>query len=89
MKDNYKKAILDLIQTMNAFIGYEQKPESPKTLQSKVYDIARNNGMEPKELFTLLYKMLINSDRGPRIGNYILDLGIERTNNTLQRYLVS
>ena len=73
---------------MNAFTGSEQKPESPKTLQSKVYDIARNNGMEPKELFTLLYKMLINSDRGPRIGNYILDLGIERTNNILQRYLV-
>ncbi len=89
MRDNYKKAILDLIQTMNALIGYEQKPESPKTLQSKVYDIARNNGMEPKELFTLLYKMLINSDRGPRIGNYILDLGIERTNNILQRYLAS
>jgi lysyl-tRNA synthetase class 1 len=89
IKDNYKKAILDLIHTTNAFIGYEQKPESPKNLQSKVYDIARNNGMEPKELFTLLYKMLINSDRGPRIGNYILDLGIERTNNILQRYLVS
>jgi lysyl-tRNA synthetase class 1 len=45
--------------------------------------------MEPKELFTLLYKILINSDRGPRIGNYVLDLGVERTNNILQKYLVS
>jgi lysyl-tRNA synthetase, class I len=89
MRDNYKKAILDLIQALNTFIGSEQKPEAPKNLQSKVYDIARNNGMEPKELFTLLYKMLINSDRGPRIGNYILDLGIERTNNILQQYLFS
>jgi lysyl-tRNA synthetase, class I len=89
MKDNYKKAILDLVQAMNAFLGSEQKPEAPKNLQSKVYDIARNNGMEPKELFTLLYKMLINSDRGPRIGNYILDLGIRRTSNILQQYLFS
>lgn len=89
MKDNHKKAILDLIQAMNSFIGSEQKPEAPKELQSKVYDIARNNEMEPKELFTLLYKMLINSDRGPRIGNYILDLGIQRTSNILQRYIFS
>ncbi len=63
--------------------------ETPKNLQSKVFDIARNNAMEPKEFFILLYKMLINSDRGPRIGNYALDLGIERTCNILQRYLVN
>jgi lysyl-tRNA synthetase class 1 len=89
MKDNYKKAILDLIQAINSFTGSEQKPEAPKNLQSKVYDTARNNGIDPKELFTLLYKMLINSDRGPRIGNYILDLGIERTNSILKQYLFS
>jgi lysyl-tRNA synthetase class 1 len=89
MKDNHKKAITELIQSLKSFIGYEQKPETPKNLQSRVFDIARNNAMEPKELFTLLYKMLINSDRGPRIGNYVLDLGIERTCNILQRYLVN
>jgi lysyl-tRNA synthetase class 1 len=89
MKDNHKKAITELIQSLKSFIGYEQKPETPKNLQSKVFDIARNNAMEPKEFFILLYKMLINSDRGPRIGNYALDLGIERTCNILQRYLVN
>jgi lysyl-tRNA synthetase, class I len=89
MTDNHKKAIADLIQTLKSFIGSEQKSDSPKSLQSKVFDIARDNGMEPKELFTLLYKILINSDRGPRIGNYVLDLGVERTNNILQKYLVS
>jgi lysyl-tRNA synthetase class 1 len=89
MKDNHKKAIADLIQTLKLFIGSEQDSDSPKNLQSKVFDIARDNGMEPKEFFTLLYKIMINSDRGPRIGNYVLDLGVERTNNILQKYLVS
>jgi lysyl-tRNA synthetase class 1 len=89
IKDNYKKAITELIQSLKSFVGYEQKPETPKNLQSRVFDIARNNAMEPKEFFTLLYKMLVNSDRGPRIGNYVLDLGIERTCNILQRYLVN
>ena len=87
MTDNYKKAIAELIQSLKSFIGSEQKPDTPKNLQSKVFDIARDNKIEPKEFFTLLYKMLINSDRGPRIGNYILDLGLERTSNILQRYL--
>jgi lysyl-tRNA synthetase, class I len=35
----------------------------------------------------LLYKMLLNMDRGPRLGNYALDLGIERTCNILERYI--
>jgi len=34
-----------------------------------------------------LYRMLINADRGPRIGNYVLDLGIDRTCTMLERYL--
>jgi lysyl-tRNA synthetase class I len=30
---------------------------------------------------------LLNMDRGPRLGNYALDLGIERTCNILERYI--
>jgi lysyl-tRNA synthetase class 1 len=43
--------------------------------------------MGPKELFTLLYMMFLNSERGPRIGNYFLDLGIDRVSGVLGRYL--
>jgi lysyl-tRNA synthetase class 1 len=43
--------------------------------------------MEPKEFFTLLYRMFLNADRGPRIGNYFLDLGIDRATGVLQKYL--
>jgi lysyl-tRNA synthetase class 1 len=62
-------------------------PDNAKTLQSKVFDIARANGMEPKEFFTLLYRMFLNAERGPRIGNYFLDLGIDRIIIVLKRYL--
>jgi lysyl-tRNA synthetase, class I len=34
-----------------------------------------------------LYKMFLNTDRGPRIGNYLLDLGIERATHMLKRYI--
>jgi lysyl-tRNA synthetase class I len=39
------------------------------------------------ENFTLLYRMFLNTERGPRIGNYFLDLGIDRATAMLQRYL--
>jgi lysyl-tRNA synthetase class 1 len=61
--------------------------DNAKNLQSKVFDVARNNGIEPKEFFTLLYRMFLNADRGPRIGNYFLDLGIDRATGVLQKYL--
>jgi lysyl-tRNA synthetase class I len=31
--------------------------------------------------------MFLNADRGPRIGNYFLDLGVDRAAAVLQRYL--
>lgn len=79
-----RKAVSELLQVLK---GYAGVPENAKDLQSKVFDIARANGMEPKELFTLLYKMFLNADRGPRIGNYFLDLGVERVSAVLKRYL--
>lgn len=87
MNDNQRKAIVDLIEFLKSFIGSELNPSSPKELQTRVFAIARDNTLEPKEFFVLLYRVLINSDKGPRIGNYLLDLGIERTCNILEKYL--
>jgi lysyl-tRNA synthetase, class I len=87
MKENYGKAIKELIQTLKSFLGSEQQSDAPKNLQSKIFNIARTYEIEPKEFFTLLYRMLLNADRGPRLGNYALDLGIERTCDILERYI--
>ncbi|HXV45374.1 MAG TPA: lysine--tRNA ligase [Nitrososphaera sp.] len=82
-----RKAVQELIEAIRPFAGMPDSGDNAKNLQSKVFNVARNNGMEPKELFTLLYCMLLNADRGPRIGNYFLDLGVERAAVVLQRYL--
>lgn len=87
LTDAQRKAVLELVQAIRPFAGTPDTSENAKVLQSKVFDIARNNGMEPKELFTLLYRMFLNAERGPRIGNYFLDLGIDRATGVLQRYL--
>lgn len=87
LSDLQRKAVLELIEAIKPFAGIEDTQDNAKSLQSKVFDIARNNGMEPKEFFTLLYRMFLNTERGPRIGNYFLDLGIDKVNAVLRRYL--
>ena len=81
------KAMREILDAIRSFIGSEHDPETPKNLQARVFEIARNNQIEPKEFFRLLYRILINADRGPRIGNYVLDLGLERTCQILEKYL--
>lgn len=46
-------------------------------IQTIVYENAKLNGINPKELFKLFYNILINTEKGPRLGNYINDLGLK------------
>ena len=89
LSDVHRKAVQELIEAMRPFTGTPDSPDNAKRLQSNVFSIARANGMEPKEFFTLLYRMFLNAEKGPRIGNYLLDLGIDRAAALLDRYLHS
>ena len=87
LTDAQRKAVAELIETIAPFAGLPSTPENAKELQSKIFDVPRNNGIEPKEFFTLLYRMFLNAEKGPRIGNYFLDLGVDRAIAVLRRYL--
>jgi lysyl-tRNA synthetase, class I len=87
LSDSHLKAVKELVETIKQFGGLSDTADNAKNLQSKVFDIARANDIDPKEFFTLLYRMFLNADRGPRMGNYLLDLGIDRATSMLERYL--
>ncbi len=87
LSESQRKAVAELIGVMNAFVKMPSTSDNAKALQSRVFDVARNNNIEPKEFFTMLYRMLLNTDKGPRIGNYFLDLGVERATSMLGKYL--
>lgn len=87
LTESHRKAVQDLIEAVRPFAGLTDTADNAKNLQSKVFYTARTNGIEPKDFFTLLYRMFLNANRGPRIGNYFLDLGVERAISTLERYL--
>jgi lysyl-tRNA synthetase class 1 len=68
-----------LVDLLRSYIGLEQRPDVPGVLQTKIFEIARSNNILPKDFFKLIYKILLNKDKGPKLGNYAVDLGIERT----------
>ncbi|CAN5333106.1 lysine--tRNA ligase [soil metagenome] len=82
-----KKAVSQLIEVLQSFRNSEKDPETPKMVQSKIYEIARSNFAEPKNFFKLIYRLVLNTDTGPRLGNYAVDLGIERTCDVLAKHL--
>lgn len=55
----------------------------PKQIQYSVFEIARKHSVEPKDLFRLLYMILLGTESGPRLGPYLIDLGIEKAKQTL------
>jgi len=59
----------------------------PDTIQQMIYETSKENEEQPRKIFKLMYKMLINADSGPRLGGYIFDLGLNRIHSILDSYV--
>ncbi len=57
--------------------------KDPTRIQGEIYEIAKKNGITPSAFFKILYRILINAERGPRLGPYIVDTGVERVSKLL------
>ncbi|AFG36559.1 lysine--tRNA ligase [Spirochaeta africana] len=57
-----------------------------KSLQDFMYTAARSNGVEPVDLFTNMYRILIAKDAGPRLAGFIFTIGRERFLHILRSY---
>ena len=62
--------------------------ENAEDIQNGIFNISKEFNITPKIFFSLLYNILINSNKGPRIGPYIIDIGketvIERIKASIQ-----
>ena len=45
-----------------------------ETIQSAIYDTAREHGIEPGDLFEAGYRLFFNETQGPRLGEFLGDL---------------
>ena len=52
-------------------------------VQNAAFDAAKGNGLKPGEFFPAVYSILLGSDRGPRLGPYVIDAGKEEVSRAL------
>jgi lysyl-tRNA synthetase class 1 len=86
LTNDEKIAILDLVRELESYSGRDPSSELEEGIQNMIYNVARKNNLDARKFFKLMYRILINSDSGPKLGNYIVDLGIDRVKGILVNY---
>lgn len=71
------------LQEIADFLSSENEPQD---IQNSIYQISKANNIEPKDLFKTLYQIMLSTDRGPRIGPFINDIGRKKVAQTLYSY---
>jgi len=74
-----KKALKELAD----LLGGDNEPED---LQNDIYQIAKKNDVQPKDFFKTLYQIILSTNRGPKIGPFIVDIGRKKIAKTLSSY---
>ena len=59
------------------------KADDADTVQNAAFDAAKKNGLKPGEFFPSVYAILLGSDRGPRLGPYVIDAGQKSVSRAL------
>jgi len=75
-----KKALKELSEVLEA-------KDEPEDLQNAIYQIAKKNNVQPKDFFKILYQIILSSNRGPKIGPFIADIGRKKVAQTLSSYV--
>ena len=57
-----------------------------QTLAEGLYKAAQDEGMDPKDMFTLIYNVLIGKEKGPRLAGFIMTAGKDKILPILEKY---
>ena len=76
----------DLSDGLAQFVG---KTGIEKDLETYCYDIGKKHyGTEKlRDFFAMFYNVLLGQENGPRLPNFIMIYGIEKTREMIQRVL--
>ncbi|MBQ9630888.1 MAG: lysine--tRNA ligase [Treponema sp.] len=61
--------------------------DDEQSLSQKIYDVAVENEIKPKELFNIMYRVLINKTQGPRLASFMKIIGSEKLSTILENHL--
>lgn len=61
--------------------------EKAEEIQSRIFEAARQNNLNPSKFFRTLYMILLGIPHGPRLGPYIVAMGKNNVIKALERFL--
>lgn len=64
----------------------ENKAESGEVLQNKIFEFSKSSNYPAKDLFGLIYKMLLNKNSGPKAGWLLKDIGVDKVLERIKFY---
>lgn len=82
--DKTKKALKELVEALRVENDGDKEDQD---IQNMIYQTAKSNEIMPKEFFTTLYQIILNTTRGPKIGPLITDIGREKVSKIIQGYI--
>ena len=65
------------------FFGSLESDMDALQIHNAVFDFAKAKGIEPKQLFSVLYNTIIGKPKGPRLGKLIVAIGLDRIKSDL------
>ncbi len=79
-------ATLGALRALRTEVAEHLDDHDEKSLNTRIYDIAREAGLEPKDFFTSMYRVLVGKDHGPRLAGFIFTIGRDRILSILNSY---
>lgn len=65
-------------RTIDLFIKAIEESNNPEELYAKCFSICRETGIKTNRFFEIIYQLIINKERGPRLAPFIFAIGKER-----------
>jgi len=76
--DSTKNALKQLVKVL-------EEDNKIEDLQNSIYNIAKENQVQPKDFFRILYQIIIAGPRGPKLGPFIEDIGKKEVADKIKR----
>ena len=79
-----EESVKTALKILSDKLGAEKELED---IQNTIYQIAKSNGVQPKDFFKILYQIILGTSRGPKIGPFIEDIGRKKVSQTILEYV--
>ena len=71
------------VAALRSFADALGRSKTSDEIQGAAFESVRSSGTEPSKFFSAIYHILLGTERGPRLGPYIMDAGQEATANKI------